>query len=208
MPPSHPPPAGNKPVLMPCPSPITSPRLSPWPGSPLPSIPSLPSPRETPLGSQPGVMFTASTEQFKQLFAVVEAEGCSPMEGFLGGLAQLYQFVQQASHEKYQQIQPSVSITGLTPGSATSLFLYSLASLSAPPPLLHSFFYIFLHSSSYSLYRVIVGCTHIVLTPWWSVSHWTWAQSQPSNLASNQLKVARQGQCVCVWVGARGSVRE
>lgn len=69
-------------------------------------------------------MFTASTEQFKQLFAVVEGEGCSPMEGFLGSLAQLYQFVQQASHEKYQQIQPSVSITGLTKGSATSPFLF------------------------------------------------------------------------------------
>lgn len=69
-------------------------------------------------------MFTASTEQFKQLFAVVEGEGCSPMEGFLGSLAQLYQFVQQASHEKYQQIQPSVSITGLTQGSATSPFLF------------------------------------------------------------------------------------
>ena len=188
LPPSHPPPAGNKPVLMPCPSPITSPRLSPWPGSPLPSIPSLPSPRETPLGSQPGVMFTASTEQFKQLFAVVEGEGCSPMEGFLGGLVQLYQFVQQSSH---QQIQPSVShhwsYARECPLHCTSLF-FSIISLilhhSTPP------------SFSYSFYRVIVGCTHTVLIPWWSVSHWIWAQYQPSNLASNLLKVyGTRGQC-------------
>jgi len=54
-------------------------------------------------------MFTASAEQFKQLFT--EVDGCSPIEGFLGGLTLLYQFVQHPSPEKYQQIQSPVSVS-------------------------------------------------------------------------------------------------
>lgn len=130
------------------------------------------------------------------------------MEGFLGGLAQLYQFVQQASHEKYQQIQPSVSITGLTPGSATSLFFFpglSLCTSSSSP-------FFLLHIPPL-LQLQFVSCDRGVYTyraDTLVVSLSLDMGTVPTlKLGIKPAQGSRAGAvCVCVWVGAGGSVRE
>ena len=97
-----------KPVLLPSPSPIVSPRPSPWPASPLPSIPPLPSPvvEGKSLTSHRGWTITVSAQQMADIFSLSSSPRISRMEAFLGSLSLLfasYNLVQQSSQQPPQQ---------------------------------------------------------------------------------------------------------
>eukprot|EP00731_Ephydatia_muelleri_P030466 Em0021g989a len=100
-----------KPVLLPSPSPIVSPRPSPWPASPLPSIPPLPSPvvEGKSLTSHRCWAITVSMQQMADIFSVSgSGPRVSRMEAFFGSLSLLfasYNLVQLSSQQPPQQQQ-------------------------------------------------------------------------------------------------------
>ena len=109
-----------KPVLLPSPSPIVSPRPSPWPASPLPSIPPLPSPvvEGKSLTSHRGWNIAVSMQQMEDIFSP-QSSGphVSRMEAFLGSLSLLfasYNLVQQSSQQPPQQQHLQVKVCVLS----------------------------------------------------------------------------------------------